>query len=103
MTTRPCLAVCSTGRSRATTTAATSRASIDHLPYLKDLGATALWINPVYDNVNHLNQRERYHNEGITDYHGYGAVDFYGVEEHFGTLAKFRATGGRRAPRRASR
>jgi glycosidase len=63
---------------------------VDHLPYLKDLGATAIWINPVYDNVNRLNQRERYHNEGITDYHGYGAVDFYGVEEHFGTLARFR-------------
>jgi len=63
---------------------------IDHLPYLKDLGVTALWINPVYDNVNHMNERERYGGEGITDYHGYGAVDFYGVEEHFGTLAKFR-------------
>jgi glycosidase len=63
---------------------------IDHLPYLKDLGVTAVWINPVYDNVNHSNERERYQNQGITDYHGYGAVDFYGVEEHFGTLAKFR-------------
>ena len=63
---------------------------MDHLPYLKDLGVTTLWINPVYDNVNHLNQRERYGNEGITDYHGYGAVDFYGVEEHLGTLEKFR-------------
>ena len=63
---------------------------VDHLPYLKDLGATAIWINPVYDNANHLNERERYNNQGITDYHGYGAVDFYGVEEHFGTLAQFR-------------
>jgi len=63
---------------------------IDHLPYLKDLGVTAIWINPVYDNVNHLNERERYNGEGVTDYHGYGAVDFYGVEEHFGTLAQFR-------------
>jgi len=63
---------------------------VDHLPYLKDLGATAIWINPVYDNVNRLNERERYNGEGITDYHGYGAVDFYGIEEHFGTLAQFR-------------
>lgn len=62
---------------------------IDHLPYLKDLGVTAIWLNPVYDNVNHLNEKERYDNQAITDYHGYGAVDFYGVEEHFGDLAKF--------------
>ncbi len=60
---------------------------IDHLSYLKELGVTALWLTPVYDNVNHLNEREKYEGEPITDYHGYGAVDFYGVEEHFGDLA----------------
>ena len=57
------------------------------LPYLKDLGVTAIWLNPWYDNVNHLNQKETYDNQPITDYHGYGAVDFYGVEEHFGSMA----------------
>ena len=69
---------------------------INHLPYVKDLGVTAIWLTPWYDNVNRLNEREQYP-EGstgakkpITDYHGYGAVDFYGVEEHFGTLAKLR-------------
>jgi neopullulanase len=69
---------------------------INHLPYLKELGVTAIWLTPWYDNVNHLNRLERY-TEGssgpkqpITDYHGYGAVDFYNVEEHFGTLAKLR-------------
>ena len=63
---------------------------IDRLPYLKDLGVTALWLNPWYDNVNHLNDRETYDGASITDYHGYGAVDFYAVEEHFGDLAKLR-------------
>jgi glycosidase len=63
---------------------------INRLPYLKNLGVTAIWLNPVYDNVNHLNTKEVYAGNPITDYHGYGAVDFYGVEEHFGTLAKFR-------------
>ena len=69
---------------------------INRLGYLNSLGVTAIWLTPWYDNVNHLNERERYPEEPggpqqpITDYHGYGAVDFYGVEEHFGTLAKLR-------------
>jgi glycosidase len=63
---------------------------IQHLPYLKDLGVTALWLTPIYDNANRLNYREQYDNQPITDYHGYGAVDFYGVEEHFGTFDQFR-------------
>ena len=69
---------------------------ISHLPYLKELGVTAIWLTPWYDNVNHLNEREQYpdrpgeQKRKITDYHGYGAVDFYGVEEHFGSLAKLR-------------
>lgn len=61
---------------------------IQHLPYLKDLGITALWLTPIYDNANYLSQRED--GQASTDYHGYGAVDFYGVDEHFGNLAKFR-------------
>ncbi len=63
---------------------------IDHLPYLKNLGITALWMNPVYDNNNGLNEKETYDGKAITDYHGYGAVDFYAVEEHLGDLALFR-------------
>jgi glycosidase len=66
------------------------RGIIQRLPYLKDLGITALWLNPWYDNHNGLNQRETYDGQAITDYHGYGAVDFYAVEEHFGDLATLR-------------
>jgi neopullulanase len=51
-----------------------------HLPYLRDLGVTTLWINPIYDNDNH----------SPADYHGYAAVDFYSVDEHLGTLADYR-------------
>ena len=60
------------------------------LPYLKDLGITALWLNPIYDNNNQLNRKETYDGQPITDYHGYGAIDFYGVDEHFGDLPAFR-------------
>ena len=34
----------------ATTTAATSPAIRQRLPYLKSLGVTAIWLNPMYDN-----------------------------------------------------
>ena len=63
---------------------------LEHLPYLKDLGITAIWLNPVYDNNNRLNEKEKYGGQPITDYHGYGAVDFYAVDEHLGDLAKMR-------------
>jgi neopullulanase len=66
------------------------RGVIERLPYLKDLGVTAIWLNPWYDNVNHKNERETYDGQAITDYHGYGAVDFYAVEEHFGDLVTLR-------------
>lgn len=73
--------------------------AIRHLDYLERLGVTALWLTPWYDNVNHLNHLEKYtagnqrSREGTpsTDYHGYGATDFYGVEEHFGNLATLQA------------
>ena len=63
---------------------------VDRLPYLQDLGVTALWLTPVYDNNDRLNEKERPEGEAITDYHGYGAVDFYAVDEHLGDLATLR-------------
>ena len=62
---------------------------IDRLPYIKSLGATAIWMTPVYDNNDKPDTKEMY--EGMpftTGYHGYGAIDFYGVDEHLGDMAK---------------
>jgi glycosidase len=67
------------------------RGVIEHLPYLKELGVTALWMTPLYDNNDRLNERERYDNAPITDYHGYGAVDLYAVDEHLGDLDTLRS------------
>ncbi len=61
---------------------------IDRLPYLKDLGVTAIWLTPWYDNYNGLNHIELKEDKPSTGFHGYNPQDFYGVEEHFGTLSK---------------
>ncbi len=53
---------------------------IDRLDYLKDLGVTAIWLSPVFDNSDaDFN--------GWWPYHGYSPVDFFKVDEHFGDLA----------------
>ena len=49
----------------------------EHLPYLKDLGVTAIWLTPIVKNG------------AAEDYHGYGAVDLYAVEPHLGTLRDY--------------
>lgn len=59
---------------------------IDHLPYLKSLGITAIWITPIYDNTNTPNTQQAVNGVPIADYHGYGATDYYSVEEHFGDM-----------------
>jgi glycosidase len=63
---------------------------INKLPYLKDLGITAIWLNPIYDNTNKPDTKEVYDGQPTTGYHGYGAIDFYAVDEHFGDVQKFR-------------
>lgn len=65
---------------------------IDKLPYIKSLGATAIWTTPVYDNADVPDTKEAYPPEmpTTTGFHGYGAVDFYGVDEHLGDMAKLK-------------
>jgi neopullulanase len=65
------------------------RGVIGHLPYLKDLGVTALWLTPWYDNWNGVNNCDKPWCPN-TYYHGYHAIDYYAVEDRFGDLATLR-------------
>ncbi|MBC7615397.1 MAG: glycoside hydrolase family 13 protein [Pedobacter sp.] len=47
---------------------------INHLDYLKDLGITTLWLNPVLEN-----------DQPKTSYHGYANTENYKIDRRFGT------------------
>lgn len=54
---------------------------VNHLDYFKELGVTALWLNPVIENDQPLT------NEGGTmrsAYHGYGFTDHYRIDRRLG-------------------
>lgn len=53
------------------------------LDYVAGLGATALWMTPVYQQVTDVN--------GMAGYHGYWPADFRRIDPHFGTLTDFTA------------
>ena len=56
------------------------------IPYLKELGVTAIWLTPWYDNPDEANNCDKPWCPN-TNYHGYHAIDYYGVENHFGSFA----------------
>lgn len=49
----------------------------EKLDYIKDMGFTAIWLTPVFENES-------------LGYHGYWISDFYATEEHFGTMEEFK-------------
>jgi len=51
---------------------------MDHLSYFKELGVTALWINPLLEN-----------NQPTYSYHGYSTTDNYRIDPRFGTNADY--------------
>ncbi len=50
---------------------------IKQLDYIQDMGFTAIWLTPVFDNID-------------GGYHGYWINDFYATEEHFGSMETFK-------------
>ncbi len=57
------------------------------LDYIQDLGATAIWVAPIF--ANKPVQGDPGHEEG--GYHGYWITDFTRVDPHFGTNEDFAA------------
>ena len=54
------------------------RGIINNLDYLKDLGATALWLTPANED-----------NEDNTTYHGYAQTDLYKLDPRYGTNEEY--------------
>lgn len=54
----------------------------NHLEYIKDLGFTAIWLNPVLEN-----DQEKW------SYHGYATTDYYQVDRRFGSNEEYAALG----------
>jgi neopullulanase len=53
---------------------------MQHLDYIKELGATSIWITPLLEN-----NMKRY------SYHGYSTTDYYKIDPRFGTNEDYRA------------
>jgi glycosidase len=50
----------------------------EHIPYIKSLGATAIWLNPVQQN-----------NQPHESYHGYAITDHYRIDERLGSMKEY--------------
>ena len=58
---------------------------INKLDYIKDLGATTIWITPPMDN---RDEAFKVSSGDMYGYHGYWTKDFYKVDEHLGDMKK---------------
>jgi len=56
----------------------------ERLEYIQDLGMTAIWFNPIFENDMPYN-----YSIGAGFYHGYAATDMYKVDRRFGTNEEF--------------
>lgn len=52
---------------------------VDHLDYIKNMGFTAVWLNPIIEN-----------NNSKYSYHGYAATDFYKIDARFGSNEEYK-------------
>ncbi len=61
------------------------------LPYLADLGATAIWLTPIYKPADTWFVPPGASGKRFSDFHGYSPVDFYETNPRFGSKAEYKA------------
>jgi glycosidase len=66
---------------------------IDKIPYLKNMGVTAVWISAPYANRDTaiLDYQPGGGIDRWTSFHGYHVRNYFATNKHFGNLAKFKA------------
>lgn len=55
-----------------------------HTGDIADMGFTAIWHTPVFENRQKITKDTKYYN-----YHGYAITDFYGIDSHFGNISDY--------------
>ncbi|KTF68529.1 alpha-amylase family glycosyl hydrolase [Sphingomonas sp. HT-1] len=63
------------------------KGAIQRLDYIQALGATAIWVGPIFKNKPVQGPK----GQESAGYHGYWITDFTQVDPHFGTNAEFKA------------
>lgn len=55
-----------------------------HVGDIADMGFTAIWHTPVFENKQEVTNDTKYYN-----YHGYAITDFYEIDPHFGNIGDY--------------
>ena len=59
----------------------TLKGMTNHVGDIADMGFTAIWHTPVFENKQEVTKDTKYYN-----YHGYAITDFYKIDSHFGYI-----------------
>lgn len=62
----------------------TLKGMMDHIGDIADMGFTAIWHTPVFENKQEVTNDTKYYS-----YHGYAITDFYEIDSHFGSFGDY--------------
>ena len=62
----------------------TLKGMMDHIGDIANMGFTAIWHTPVFENKQEVTNGTKYYS-----YHGYAITDFYEIDSHFGNIGDY--------------